>query len=154
MRNVILILCLCSFLATCGGRSVLTADLTKLDKFRPFVGKELKLASGQQTWLLLRDPYDPLTNFSEGYKLSLVATERAIAIVSGELQPPNTPVGLYEVVGVVDGRHILIDRIHEYGMETPSPVVLGHITLSDGRSYPFEAEWRPSYTAQVNILDN
>jgi len=143
-----------SSLAACSGRSVVTADLTNLTEFRPLVGKELNLSSGERTWLLLRDPYDPLTSFSEGYKLSLIKTERAKGLVSGELQPPSTPVGDFEVVGIVNNRHILIDRIHEYGMETAAPVVLGYITLNDGRRYPFEAEWWTDYTSQTSVLGN
>ena len=151
MRNYILLISICISLLACGGRSLLTADLTNKAEFRALVGKELNLLPGDKAWILMRDPYDPLTSFSEGYKLSLISSEQAKAISSAQLEPPLTPNGFYEVVGIVDGSLIRIEKIHEYGMETAAPVALGRITLAGGQNYPFESEWWPNYSSQIFI---
>ncbi len=149
MRNSILAISLSILLLGCGGRSLLTSDLSNKDDFETLVSHKLILLSGERTWFLMRDPYDPLTSFSDGYKLTLMPSERAVNIISGKIKPPDTPNGFYEIVGIVDGSHIQIERVHEYGMETAAPVALGYIELSDGRRYPFESEWWSIYKSQI-----
>ncbi|WP_415885723.1 hypothetical protein ACMXYO_14065 [Neptuniibacter sp. QD37_6] len=149
IRNVLLISGLCFFLLACGGRSLLTSDLSYKDEFQALVGQKLILLSGDRVWFLMRDPYDPFTNFSRGYKLSLITLEHAANLTSGTIKPPLTPKGFYEILGIVDGSKIQIERVHEYGMETATPVALGFIELNPGRRYPFESEWKPIFESQI-----
>lgn len=136
-------------LSGCSGRSVLTADLSSDKAFEEIVGQEMLLLSGTKAWLLMRDLYDPVTNYSDGYKLFLVDAEKAARIVSGRYDPPSTPKGFYEVLGIVDGSTIRVEKVHEYGMETAVPVALGVIVVNSGRRYQFETEWHPFFKSQL-----
>jgi len=148
MVRLLIVITVAATLMACG-RSLQTADLSSRAEFRPLVDEALVLLEGDQAWVLMNDPYDPLTNFSDGNVLMLIEGLRAESLVSGEIDPPNTPEGFFDVIGIVDGAQILIESVHEYGMETAAPVALGRIVLPDGRSFPFEDEWRSTYAAQV-----
>lgn len=149
LRNASLIFCLCFLLIACGGRSLLTSDLSDTEEFEMIIGQKLMLMPGDNVWFLMRDPYDPVTNFSKGYELTLLTTEYATGIMSGNIKPPLTPNGYYEILGIVNGSQIQVERVYEYGMETVMPVALGVIELSDGRQYPFESEWRSNFESQI-----
>ena len=109
------------------------------------------LAKGGQRWVLVKDPYDPLTNFSRGHKLLLVTPERANDLAKGR-SLTQTPKGPFAFIGIADGGTIEISEVVEFGMETPHPVVLGWLTTRDGLVYPFESEWTKAHFEQVPLI--
>lgn len=149
MRNHLIALFVCLSVASCADRSLRTANLTHKEEYKLLIGDEIMLMTGDHSWLLFRDPYDPITDYSQGYVLSLLPTKRARAIAAGESPPPSTPNGLFQVISVADGGTILIEEVREYGMETAAPVAVGLITLADGRRFPFESEWWPDNNFQI-----
>ena len=150
MQTVRIVVLIFMGLATAGcGPSLRTADLTHRPEFRDLVGKEFILYGGEKRWVLINNPYDPLSNFSEGNVLFLADAARAEALASGEVAGAATPVGPSEVVGLADGASIVIEQVHQYGMETHSPVVLGRITMPGGRTFPFESEWSDTNSVQI-----
>ena len=130
-------------------RSLRTADLTGQAEFQQLVDQELVLVAQPKSWVLMNDPYDPLTNFSEGNVLYLVDPEHALALAAGETSGTMTPDGPTTLVAIANDATIVVTRVHEYGMETGYPVVLGEITLPDGSSFPFEAQWVAQMTRQT-----
>jgi len=113
------------------------------------VAQEIVLAEGDHTWVLFNNSYDPLTNFSDGNVLSLIDSHEAQALAAGEAEGPNTPNGPFRFLGIADGATVAISRINQYGMETSYPVALGHITMPDGQTYPFEIEWTDLKSSQI-----
>jgi len=125
--------------------------LSENTEFQGLIHQQLTLVEGGKRWLLVNDPYDPLTTFSKGNKLWLVDSRKADELAAG-LSLPQTPKGRYTFIAIVDGWTIEISRVVEFGMETSHPVVLGRITTRDGLVYPFESEWTEAHTAQIRNI--
>ena len=135
----------CLVFLACLGLTACTGILTNTPEFRDLVNRQLILEdTGEgRNWNLWRAPDLRITLHSEGYRLNLL--NRAAQPAQSMFRDPARVEDLGSVVGAV----IVISKVREYGMETGYPVVVGRITLADGESYPFEAEWRRDYSDHV-----
>lgn len=135
----------CMVLLACLGLAACTGILTNTPEFRDLVNRQLVLEdTGKgRNWNFWRAQDLTITPHSEGYRLNLL--DRAALPVHSMFRDPARVEDLGSAVGAV----IVISKVREYGMETGYPVVLGRITLADGESYPFEAEWRRDYSDHV-----
>jgi hypothetical protein len=124
-----------------------TANLTNSAEFSAWVGRELILVDTgrDRNWNFWRVPDISITQHSQDYRLNL--HDRVGTPKTSMFRNPNRVEDLGSAVGAT----IIIEHVREYGMETGYPVVLGNITLSNGNSYPFEAEWRPEYSQYVRF---